>query len=236
MSERGGWSSVLIGDIADVRGGVAFPPSIQGRSSGKIPFYKVSDMNLPDNEVTLSRANNWVNDEDLHSLRATVFPAGTVVFPKVGAALLTNKKRILSRDALVDNNVMGVTIRDPRCLSQFLLYWFHTVDLRDLSNPGPLPSINGGRVKETVVSLPSIPLQRAIVRCLSGIEGARDVRRHELLAEGERKASLREYLFQNGTKRESHKQSPIGEIPTSWELKGAWGFGSVPSIWNIREV
>jgi type I restriction enzyme, S subunit len=41
------WRVVRLGEVAEVRGGTAFPPEYQGRQGGKYPFYKVSDMNLP---------------------------------------------------------------------------------------------------------------------------------------------------------------------------------------------
>ena len=101
--------------FCEARGGYAFPPTLQGRTTGDLPFYKVSDMNLQGNEVDLSNANHWISDDDVVYLRARPFPAGTVVFPKIGAAIATNKKRLLTRPALIDNNVMGVTPDPTRC-------------------------------------------------------------------------------------------------------------------------
>ena len=38
-----------LGDVAEVRSGWGFPNAYQGQTSGKYPFYKVSDMNLRGN-------------------------------------------------------------------------------------------------------------------------------------------------------------------------------------------
>ncbi len=159
-----------LGDFCETRGGYAFPPALQGRTSGAVPFFKVSDMNLEGNGVKLSIANHWVSDEDVTHLRAHPFPAGTVVFPKVGAAIATNKKRLLTRPSLIDNNVMGVTPDPTVCLPEFLLYWFLLFDLSSISAVGPLPSITATAVKALTIRVPPIAEQRRIARILSTIQ------------------------------------------------------------------
>ena len=56
---------------------------------------KVSDMNLPGNEIAFHKANL---ERELTSLEATkrTIPEGSIVFPKRGAAIATNKKRLTS--------------------------------------------------------------------------------------------------------------------------------------------
>lgn len=178
------WSPMKIGDIAQVRGGTGFPPEHQGSIEGEYPFLKVSDMNLVGNEVFMKKANNYISEAVRNQLRARPFKAGTIIFPKVGAALHTNKKRILVRDSLIDNNVMGVTVSsENRCLPEFLYRWFETINLSNLSNPGPLPSINGTRVKATPIFLPTLVDQKEIATQLSAVDAklaAEEARRDAL--------------------------------------------------------
>ena len=213
------WKTVRLEEIADVRGGTSFPKAYQGNTEGEYPFYKVSDMNLRGNETLMQASNNWVEKDAVKTLRAKLFSKDTVIFPKVGAAVHTNKKRLLSCDGLVDNNVMGVTIRDyDLCIPYYLLYWFVFVDLVDFSNPGPLPSITATRVKNAKIPLPPLPEQRAIAHVLQTIQEAKSTRQRELALERERKAALMDYLFSHGTKGEPRKQTEIGKIPESWEV------------------
>ena len=152
------WEAVRLGIITQVRGGNGFPLEYQGSLTGTYPFYKVLDMTLPGNEVYMQSANNYVDSHVSRELRATIFPAQTVIFPKVGAAVYTNKKRILSCEALIDNNVMGVTVTAvDRCLPYFLYTYFQTLDLTTVSNPGPLPSINAKRINSMEMPLPPPP-------------------------------------------------------------------------------
>ena len=219
MNFRGHWKTIQLEEIADGRAGSSFPIKYQGNIEGKYPFYKVSDMNLTGNENLMHASNNWVEEDTVKTLKAKLFPRDTVIFPKVGAAVHTNKKRILSVESLVDNNVMGVTIRDHGlCIPYYLLYWFEFIDLGDLSNPGPLPAITATRVKNTTIPLPRLPEQRAIAHVLQTIQDAKFTRQREIELEHERKAALMDVLFSHGTKGESRKQTEIGEIPESWEV------------------
>ena len=165
------WKIIQLGEIADVRGGASFPKAYQGNTEGKHPFYKVSDMNIAGNETLMQASNNWVEEDAVKMLRAKLFSKNTVIFPKVGAAVHTNKKRLLSCDSLVDNNVMGVTIRDyALCIPYYLLYWFEFVDLVDFSNPGPLPSITANRVKNAKIPLSSLLEQCTIAEILQACD------------------------------------------------------------------
>ena len=68
-------------------------------------------MNAEGAEVTITSAANTADADILSELRARPFPTGTIIFPKVGGALLTNKKRLLGIPSVFDNNVMGVVPR-----------------------------------------------------------------------------------------------------------------------------
>lgn len=213
------WKNVQLEVIAEVRAGSGFPLKYQGNTHGKYPFYKVSDMNLTGNETLMHASNNWVEEDVVKLLKAKSFPKNTIIFPKVGAAVHTNKKRLLSRTSLVDNNVMGVVLREhDLCIPYYLLYWFDFIDLGDLSNPGPLPAITATTVKNTTIPLPPLPEQRAIAHILQTIQEAKFIRQREITLEREHKAALMDYLFSHGTKGEPCKQTEIGEIPESWEV------------------
>lgn len=165
------WRVVSLSSIAQVRGGTSFPPALQGRTRGDLPFYKVSDMNLPGNEVEMRSAANWIDYRDLDELRAKPFPPETIIFPKVGGALHTNKKRLLASESMVDNNIMGITLCNRTlCISKYLFGWFQTINLSSIANAGPLPSINGSQLYELKLPLPDLDEQREIVAILDAID------------------------------------------------------------------
>ena len=142
--------------------GAAFPIHAQGDSEGTIPFIKVSDMNLPGNELRIVTANHHVTEEGLRKLRARAWPAGTVVFPKVGAALLTEKRRVLTKPTAFDNNVMGVIAREGVVTPEFLFTFMRTVKLGDYAQIGALPSVNQGHLRSLIVPSYSLERQRQL--------------------------------------------------------------------------
>lgn len=144
---------VELGTICQISGGFGFPHSHQGRKNEKYPFYKVSDMNTLGNEVYMKTHNHSVNDEDVKKLKLKIYPAGTIIFPKIGAAIATNKKRILSTPSTVDNNVMVLVPKDG-VSSEYLYNHLLNFDLSDWSNKSALPSIRKSVVEKTLFPMP----------------------------------------------------------------------------------
>ena len=155
-----------------------FPQRYQGRTDLEYPFIKVSDTNLPGNEVEISYAANTVNTATLNLLRARAYPPGTIIFPKIGGAIATNKKRVLSVDAVFDNNIIGVIPDKERLLVKWCFYYLSTVNLMDLAKIGPVPSIRQSVVLELPIPIPypedlarSLAEQHRIVMRLEALLG-----------------------------------------------------------------
>ncbi len=158
LADFGKWAK--LGEVSEIVNGSGFSLKYQGHTSLPIPFLKVSDMNTEGNERAISKSANTVDAQMLKDLKAKTCPAGSVIFPKVGGALLTNKKRILGRESAFDNNIMGVVPVDVS--TEWLFYWLQTIDLPALANIQALPSIRSSVVKELKIPIPPLAEQRRI--------------------------------------------------------------------------
>lgn len=167
------WLRVPLKKIANVVSGFGFPQEYQGIKIGQYPFFKVSDMNAQGNEVFMSDAVNMISEQALNELKATIFPAGTVIFPKIGAAIATGKKRILVKPSTFDNNIMGL-VPKSNVDYRFLYYWSLTFDFQSIANIGPVPSLRKSTIEQIDIPLPPISEQRRIVEIL---ERADDLRK-----------------------------------------------------------
>lgn len=153
-------------EVAEIRSGWGFPSLHQGQLEGVYPFYKVSDMNLVGNETVMTKANNFIDEATAKKLGVTPAPAGTVIFPKIGAAVATNKKRLLSMPSAYDNNIMGL-IPGKQLNPRFLFFWMQTVDLTRLAHDsGAVPSIRKSEMERLPVPIPPIEEQARIVAIL----------------------------------------------------------------------
>lgn len=149
----GDWVERKLGDLGECMSGIGFPENEQGGKSG-IPFYKVSDMNLPENNIFLKTANNFVTDEQIQQNNWKVITSvPCIFFAKVGAALLLNRKRLVTTPFLLDNNTMAFVI-GLELHDYFAKILFDNIDLPKISQVGALPSINAKDVENIIVRLP----------------------------------------------------------------------------------
>lgn len=156
------WPLLAIREVAHVDSGFGFPLDMQGSKDKPYPFLKVSDMNLPGNESRIITHNHTVDASDLAKMKAKTFPAGTVIFPKIGAAIATNKKRILTREATFDNNVMGITPNVSKLVPEYLLTLLLSFDLSRWASDAQPPSMRKTTVEEHRIPVPDLETQHAI--------------------------------------------------------------------------
>ncbi|MFB1082480.1 restriction endonuclease subunit S [Jeotgalibacillus sp. JSM ZJ347] len=142
---KGEWKKGTLRDLGVLKGGNGFPEKFQNEKVGEYPFFKVSDMNNENNEMYMLNANNYISNSIKTEIKGTVIPKGSIVFAKVGAALLLERKRILTKDSLIDNNMMALTTLktiDPI----FVYYLMLNTKISRYSNIGALPSLNSNDV------------------------------------------------------------------------------------------
>ncbi|MGI3899181.1 MAG: hypothetical protein ACRYF1_01600 [Janthinobacterium lividum] len=127
-------------------------------------------MTLTGNETRITKWNNTISRETASELGAFIFPPKTIIFPKVGGAMLTNKRRILTNMSCIDNNLMGCIVKDGS--NDFTLLMLQQMDLGRICKPGPVPAIGEGEMREMRVARPKSDEQGEILRWLvSGIRG-----------------------------------------------------------------
>lgn len=219
------WNVLPLKRIGGLKAGAGFPDDEQGVTTEEIPFFKVGDMGADGNEREMIESQHTVSAETARRLRAFVFPPGTVVFAKVGAALMLNRRRLIARPSCLDNNMMGFIPGD--CDPKWALYWLSGLDMRELANPGAVPSVNEGQMRETPAVVPPLEEQRAIASFLdretAKIDGlvAKKERVIELLQE-KRTALITRAVTQGLDPNVPMKDSGVewlGKIPAHWEVK-----------------
>jgi type I restriction enzyme S subunit len=229
---------VSLGEICDFRAGTTFKPSFQGQLSGRYPFVKVSDMNLPANAVRIQEANNWVSEADLHELRAKPFPPKTVVFAKIGEALRQNRLRQVVRETIVDNNMMGAVPRGNRVDPDFFYYALSQFDFSDIAQGTALPYLTLPSLTGLTLTIPPIDEQHSIARILGALDDRIELNRkmNEVL-EAMARALFKSWFIDFDPVRakaagrdpglpadiaalfpDSFEDSDLGQIPKGWSV------------------
>lgn len=156
--------SIRIGDICTPFNG--FTPAVTELfPTGKYPYFKVAEMNREANLRIMSDTDLYVRES--HKF----FPKGAIVFPKNGAAIATNKKRILGQDSIVDLNTAGVKPNSKLVDTYYLFYLFQHIDFVQYMRRGAVPTLDLKSILALEIELPSIPKQQHIVAELDLLSG-----------------------------------------------------------------
>ena len=169
-SFSGKWEYRKLSDIGVFGSGNGFPLAFQGHRSGDYPFFKVSDMNNKGNGLLLKNANHWINEDFRRTLGATKFPVGSIIFAKIGAAIFLERKRLLSQESCLDNNMMAFILTASGTCERFFYYLFLRIELGKLVTTTALPSLSSREIGTISVQLPRLDEQNAIATVLSDMD------------------------------------------------------------------
>jgi type I restriction enzyme S subunit len=152
--------------------------------------------------------------------------AGDVLFNNTNSEDLVGKTAYWSLDGQYTLSNHMTLIRslapetvDAYWLARLLHYLWQTKTFKGLCRRYVgQASISLEKLRSVRLPLPPIDEQRAIAHILRAVQAARGARQREVSLERERKAALMAHLFTHGTRGEPTKQTPIGEMPASWEV------------------
>ncbi len=120
-----------------------------------MPFLKVSDLDSVGPYEAVATAVNYVSRSQLARMRATVVPPGTVLMPKIGAAIQGCHRRVrLGVSAAFDNNVVALV--PLHVDSRYLTYWLSQLPVEPLTLPGAVASLDMAAFR--ALSLPNLRL------------------------------------------------------------------------------
>ena len=152
------WALSRLGEIAELKSGNQYKYPI---SNSGVMFVKVGDMNLHGNEFEIKTSSNYfeynsVKESDLIAI-------GSIIFPKRGGAIATNKRRAVKQEPiLVDSNTMAI-IPSKLISFNYFLHFFSMVDLSKFGNEGVIPQVNNKDINPIIIPIPPLLEQERIV-------------------------------------------------------------------------
>ncbi len=211
------WIAKELGELVTISSGES-PSKFHFLSVG-LPYFKVEQLN---NGSVYAEETPYFINSPKH------VPAGSVIFPKRGASILSNKIRILKSDSFMDTNLMALTCSNR--LSE--LYLYNQLSYRGLDSVADttsIPQINNKHIVPYRIPYPRLEEQIAIANALSDVD-ALISELEKLIAKKQaiKTATMQQLLTgrtrlpqfalrEDGTQK-GYKQSELGEIPEDWAV------------------
>jgi len=177
------WIKIKLGNLVKIYSGKS--PKNLIKDKGKFPYFKVEQLN--DCSKFLKITPYLINDSSL------LIKKGSVIFPKRGMAIMSNKIRILNQNSFMDTNLMALTVNEKMMNNEFLFYLLINERLSRIADTTSIPQLNNKHINPYLIYLPSLKEQEKIANFLSSIDKKIDLTQNQIdLMENFKKGLLQE--------------------------------------------
>tara|TARA_B110000977_G_scaffold164168_1_gene210503 strand:+ start:1691 stop:2860 length:1170 start_codon:yes stop_codon:yes gene_type:complete len=161
-----------LGNVCQFYGGSTLPTpeEYQIKKQG-VHLMKVSDMNSEGNKKFIKKCREWSSHK--HS-KSSVCPIDTLIIPKRGGAIGTNKKRLTLIPVLLDPNLMGIKANEKYLNTQYLYQWFLQFDLSTIASGSSVPQLNKKDLFDISIQIPKLNLQSKFSEIANQIQKTRE--------------------------------------------------------------
>ena len=118
-------------------------------------------MNLSENSQYIVKPKVVIKTSKKNILERSI-PPNSVIIPKRGGAILTNKKRLTSEYSILDPNVMAI-IPNDELEPRFLYYFFLKTDLKQFVGKEIVPQLNKYDLEPLKISYPKHQFLRSFL-------------------------------------------------------------------------
>ena len=127
-------------------------------------------------------------------------------------------------ECLYQNHLHRLRANAAKVDPQYGVFWlWYAFDIAKLyfgrGNITTIPNLSQSKLAELPMALPPLPEQKKIAEILSTVQRAIEEQERIIQTTTELKKALMQKLFTEGLRNELQKQTEIGPIPESWEIK-----------------
>lgn len=147
------WEQRKLGNYVIIKSGDAPSEFVDGDE----PYLKVDDLN---NSTVFQNSTK-------HTVKGNaekMIQSGSIVFSKIGAAILTNKVRILEKKMFMDTNMMALTPVETDLY--FLYFLISEENLSKIADTSTIPQINNKHIIPYTIYLPCLMEQQRLGKVL----------------------------------------------------------------------
>ncbi len=183
---EGEWEERKLGETIKIYSGNS-PSKVKFVDEG-LMYLKVDDLNYTAKNITTS--NLYITPEDIEFL-----PSNNIIFPKRGAAILTNKIRINKLPCYFDTNLMGVEISQEDIDLEYLYNLLMLKKLYRIADTSTIPQLNNKHLNELKLLFPSLSEQQKIGDFFYKIDKKLELQQQRIEALKEYKKGMMQKIF-----------------------------------------
>ena len=212
------WQTSKLGDIATrfLSGGT---PSTKKPSlwQGDIPWITSKWLN---ESLYLATGEKFISQEAIKNSATSIIPKGSLIFAtRVGVG----KVAINTIDLAINQDLAGIIVPREEHHVPFIAYQLRSDRIRkevDSHKRGAtIKGVTRESVKDLILYLPPCEEQKQIAAVLGLVQRAIEQQERLIALTTELKKALLHKLFTEGLRGEPQKQTEIGPVPESWEVK-----------------
>ncbi len=204
--------------------------------AGTIDWYKTGELK----DWYLGPAAERITEKALEETSAKLFPADTVLMAMYGDGKTITSMGILRAPAATNQACSAMLVDEEKCDTRYFFYALKSRRhlLIKVASGGAQRNLSGKLIKEFILPIPALPVQRRIAGILSAYDelmenSQRRVRILEAMARTIYREWFAHFRFP-GHEKLPRVASPLGDIPKGWEVKplgslmadhigGGWG-------------
>lgn len=224
-------ASTLGNEVSEIVGGGTPSKDNPDFWGGDIPWASVKDFT----GTRLSTTKDFITVDAVKASATNLIPAGTLITP---TRMALGKVAFFDCDVAINQDLKAIFPK-PALSKNFLFYWFQN-NAERIEGLGTGSTVKGIRLevlKELGVALPALPEQQKVVAILTSVDDKLDIIAKQIEATQTLKRGLMQTLFSRGVgtlddngrwvPHKEFKDSELGEIPTSWNIRPLENIASV---------
>lgn len=158
-------NKVQLGDIANIYSGGTPSRSEPAYWGGNIPWVKTTQ--IQNRVISGADIDEWITEKGLKNSSTKMVPKGTILMAMYGQGKTRGQVAILGLNATINQACAAIQLKeiaDRDYIFQQLLFQYNAI--RTLSNSGSQENLSAGLIKEIIVPLPDLRLQKDIASIL----------------------------------------------------------------------
>lgn len=210
------WKLKKVEDLGNIVSGGTPKTDTPQFWDGDINWVTPTDITALKGKRYIKKTNRCISDEGLKSSSARILPENSLVI----CTRATIGISAINLGPLCTNQGFKSIIPYSDILTEYLYYWFSLNQnlLIKLSSGSTFLELSTKAFKSIQIPIPPFSEQKKIAEILSTVDDKIEIIDQQIAETQELKKGLMQKLLTRGIGHTEFKDSPLGEIPKSWEV------------------